>query len=71
MATINVLIPLKGIARGESSVQVETQGFVGEACSLASKFLENLGVVQSDVAHSEMYDVEKEQQHLDLGGDNS
>jgi hypothetical protein len=70
--TINVLIPRKGIARGESTVQVETQGFVGEACSLASAFLNQLGVVQSDVATAEMYDVERAQEHLRRdGGDGS
>lgn len=39
----------------EGNSKVETKGFFGSACKMASKFLEALGVVTRDTATTEMY----------------
>lgn len=66
---IRVKVPRDGISEGKTSVQFETQGFQGTACSLATQGLVASlgGKVVADEATAEMYEQEQQHEHLNNG----
>lgn len=68
MKTITARVPLRGIASGESTIQITTNGFTGTGCTDATRAIEAaLGTVVEDQPTPEMYDVEPPQERLTDG----
>lgn len=67
--TIRVKIPRDGISTGKSTIKFETQGFQGNACSLATQgLIASLGgQVLTDEATAEMYEEEQQHERLNNG----
>lgn len=62
---IEMIIPLRGIATGKTTVQVKTEGFVGSACQDATKALQAaLGGQQEEQLTPEYYSTEQAEEHL-------
>lgn len=67
MESIEVLVPLKGIATGKTTPKISASGFQGESCRMTTdKLLNMLGTVQTDMAVEEVVHEENPQQ---LGSD--
>lgn len=66
--SIIVTIPGKGLAEGETSVNVEAAGYSGSGCADASaRFLDALGSVNEQELKAEYYEPGEQQEHLTNG----
>lgn len=67
---ITMLIPLRGLSKGERKMSIETAGFSGESCRDATKLLEEaLGMTrENEELKSEFYEPEQRHEYLQEGG---
>ena len=68
--TIKMNIPLNGLSEGKKKISFETDGFVGAACTDATKVFEDaIGSQEQQTLKDEFYQTEERQEFLNEGGD--
>lgn len=68
MKQIFMTVPLHGLSKGESKIEITTEGFKGTACADATRAIEAiLGRVREDTPTAEMFDTEEQHERLNNG----
>lgn len=58
--TIEIVVPRKGISKGQRRITMEASGYVGTSCKTATEAFERaLGTVVESTAKPELYETEQ------------
>lgn len=72
MKSVSVIVPLKGISTGKSTIRIETSGYTGQSCKNATEALEKMfGGQQTEELKQEYYEQAEGVERITQGGTGS